>query len=125
MAKSTNKRKAGDHYCHVPPTYFVKWLESGIGRAAYFGKVDPLLTAPLISKIKRGRMPITFEYACRLERAQKPSDMPIRAIDLMTFEQDRALYLYITGQEAAPAPPAAKNKMPGRKQKHVELAPGA
>lgn len=86
------------------PAHFVAWLEAEEGRAAYFHKVDNRLFPPLISKFKKGEVAITFEYAVRLERAQKPSDNPIKAEELMTFLEDRQLYRYVTGQDPAPAP---------------------
>lgn len=89
---------------YTPPAHFVIWLEAEEGRAAYFGKVDNSLYPPLISKMKSGEFPITFEYACRLERAQKPSTTPLKAETLMTYLEDRVLYRYITGQEPAPVP---------------------
>jgi hypothetical protein len=89
---------------HVPPAHFVAWLEAEPGRSAYFGKVDDGLYPPLITKMKQGRLPITFEYAVRLERAQKPSDNPLRAEDLMTYVEHRELYRYVTGRDPAPAP---------------------
>jgi hypothetical protein len=88
---------------HIPPAHFVAWLEEGKGRAAYFHRVDNRLFPPLISKFKTGEVAITFEYACRLERAQMPSDNPLTAESLMTFLEDRQLYRYITGQEPRPA----------------------
>lgn len=88
---------------YPPPAYLIDWLESGTGRAAYFQKVDSGLTPPLISKFKAGMNPITFEYAVRLERAQKASDNPLQAERLMTFIEHREYYRYVTGQDAAPA----------------------
>lgn len=87
---------------YAPPTYFADWLAAGQGRAEYFHKVDPGLFPPLISKMKAGILPITFEYAIRIERAQKASDNPLKAELLMTFVESRQLYRYVTGQEPAP-----------------------
>lgn len=87
---------------HVPPAHFVAWLEAEEGRAAYFHRVDNILFPPLITKMKKGEVPITFENAIRLERAQKPSDTPLTAESLMTFEEDRQLLRYITGREPRP-----------------------
>lgn len=89
---------------YTPPAHFVEWLDAAIGRSAYFSKVDPGLFPPIITKMKKGLIPITFEYAIRLERAQAPSDAPLKAIDLMTFQEHRELYLYVTGQAPAPKP---------------------
>lgn len=86
------------------PAGFIAWLEAEEGRAAYFHRVDTRLFPPLISKFKKGEVPITFEYAVRLERAQKPSANPLKAEELMTFLEDRQLYRYITGLDPAPAP---------------------
>lgn len=94
---------------YEPPAYFIDWLAGEQGRAEYFHKVDPGLFPPLISKMKSGIVPITFEYAVRLERAQKASATPLRAELLMTFLESRALYRYVTGQELAP-PQVDKNK---------------
>lgn len=91
------------HRPYAPPAVLVAWLAEGKGRAAHFQRVDKLLLAPIISKIKVGQIPVTFEYAIRLERAQMPSDNPFKADQIMTYQQDRALYRYITGQEPAPA----------------------
>lgn len=88
---------------YTPPAYFINWLEQGPGRAAYFHKVDPGLFPPMISKMKAGLLPISFEIAIRLERAQKASDNPLKAEELMTFLEDRRLYRYVTGRDAAPA----------------------
>lgn len=85
------------------PPHFVAWLEAEEGRAAYFQRVDSRLFPPLISKFKKGEVPITFEYACRLERAQKPSDTPLTAESLMTFLEDRELYRYVIGVDPRPA----------------------
>jgi hypothetical protein len=85
------------------PAYFIAWLEAEEGRAAYFHKVDNRLFPPLISKFKKGEAAITFEYAYRLERAQKPSDNPLKAELLMTFLEDRQLHRYVTGLDPAPA----------------------
>src|SRR4051812_30902137 len=104
MTGSASKKKGGSPGDYPIPEAFNEWLESGMGRAAYFGKVDPILSAPLLSKIKSGRVPISFENAIRLERAQKVSKTPFKAVDIMTFEQDRQLYRYVSGQEPAPAP---------------------
>lgn len=87
---------------YTPPPVLVKWLGQEVGRAAHFSRVDPILHPPIISKIKAGRIPVTFEYACRLERAQKPSDNPFCAADIMTYEQDRELYRYLRGLDPAP-----------------------
>lgn len=87
---------------YTPPAVLVEWLAGGLGRAAHFQRVDPILHAPIISKIKNGRIPVTFEYAIRLERAQKPSSKPFKADEIMTYEQDKELYRYVSGQEPAP-----------------------
>ena len=87
----------------TPPAALVEWLEQGQGRAAYFHKVDAGLFPSMISKIKSGHLPVSFEVAIRLERAQKASDTPLKAEDLMTFLQHRALYRYVTGIDPAPA----------------------
>jgi hypothetical protein len=97
-------KQPGQSTRYPVPQLFAEWLEGGLGRGQYFGKIDPLLPPVLISKMKAGIAPITFEYALRLERAQKPSKEPFKAIDIMTFSQDQELYRYVTGQEPAPAP---------------------
>lgn len=97
-----NENKTQQLETYTPPAALVAWLDGGKGRAAHFARVDPILHAPVISKIKSGRIAVTFEYACRLERAQKPSDNPFKAVDIMTFEQDRDLYRYVSGQDPAP-----------------------
>lgn len=107
-------------YPYAPPSYFVDWLDEEQGRAAYFFKVDPGLFAPLISKFKKGLFPITFEYAVRLERAQKPSDNPLRAELLMTFDEHRELYRYVIGVDPAPAP--VKIQPAPRWRKDMKLA---
>jgi hypothetical protein len=117
--------KPGQQNAYPIPEVFIDWLESGMGRAQYFGKVDPLLPPPLISKIKAGRVPITFEYACRLERAQKPSKAPFKAGDIMTFEQDRDLYRYVAGLDPAPPPVVAAPKPMGRPRKDGGQVAGA
>jgi len=94
------------------PVTFAQWLEEEWGRAAYFEKVDPHFPSPVISKLKKGIFPITFELAIRLERAQKASNNPLRAEDLMTFAEDRELYRYVTGRAAAPAQLAVVRKSP-------------
>lgn len=88
---------------YTPPPVLVAWLAGEDGRAAHFARVDPILHAPVISKLKAGRIPVSFEYAFRLERAQKPSATPFKAVDIMTYQQDKELYRYVTGQEPAPA----------------------
>lgn len=88
----------------TPSNKFVAWLNADVGRAQYFGRVDPLLVPPLISKIKAGAVACRFETALRIERAQKPSDTPLRAEDLLTFEEDLALLRFVRGLEAAPEP---------------------
>lgn len=92
----------GKHNAYTPPAVLVDWLNAEPGRAAHFARVDPILHAPIISKIKAGRIPVTFEYAVRLERAQKPSSTPFKAVDIMTYQQDQQLYRYVSGQESAP-----------------------
>lgn len=87
---------------YAKPTYLIDWLSAEKGRGAYFSKVDPGLFPAMISKMKAGIIPITFEYAVRLERAQKASATPLRAELLMTFIEHRALYRYATGQDPAP-----------------------
>lgn len=87
---------------------FVEWLDADAGRAQYFSKVDPVLVPPMISKLKAGRMPVRFEIALRLERAQKPSDSPLKAEDLLTFKQDLELLRYVRGID--PAPPLVQVK---------------
>jgi hypothetical protein len=74
---------------------FVDWLNGGMGRAARFQQQDKALVPAVISKFKHGVLPITFEHAVRLERSQPPSDKPLRAEDLCTYEQDRDLILYL------------------------------
>lgn len=106
MKNESNEKKliSGERGFYPVSNQFIEWLESGMGRSAYFGKVDPLLSPPVISKIKAGRTPIDFATAIRLERAQKLSTAPFKAVDIMTFKEDQALYLYVSGQELAPAP---------------------
>lgn len=87
---------------YIPPPEFVAWLDAEKGRANYFKKIDPGLFPPIICKMKKGMIPITFEYAIRIERAQKPSDTPLRAVDLMTFQESRELYRYVTAPTPAP-----------------------
>jgi hypothetical protein len=100
---------------YIPPAHFVAWLDAEEGRAAYFSKVDPGLFPPLITKMKKGEIPITFEYAVRLERAQKASNERLTAESLMTFLEHRQLYRYVTGQEPAPAPVQVVRKPRARK----------
>lgn len=100
----------------VLPHGFIAWLEEDSGRAAYFSKVDPGLYQATISKMKNGIIPITFEYAIRLERAQKASPNPLKAEQLMTFLEHRELYRYVTGQEPAPAQLEIVRKKPERIQ---------
>jgi hypothetical protein len=103
------------------PAHFVAWLEAEEGRAAYFQRVDPRLFPPLISKFKKGEVPITYEYACRLERAQKPSDTPLKAEELMTFLEDRQLHRYVTGLD--PRPPLVEvPRKPRTARKHMTVA---
>lgn len=87
---------------------FTDWLDAEEGRANYFSRVDPRLTPPIISKMRHGRYEITFEYAMRLERAQKPSDSPLRAEDLVTTPEARSIVRYVRGIEAAPEPKPLK-----------------
>lgn len=78
--------------------YFAEWLRSGVGRNAFFSRSDPALVPAIISKMMYGRMPISFEFAIRIERAQKPSkagEEPLKAYDLMTFKEDRELYQWL------------------------------
>jgi hypothetical protein len=102
------------------PQVLIDWLEQETGRAAHFARVDPLLHAPIISKIKAGRIPVTFEYACRLERAQKPSSNPFRAVDIMTWNQDKELYRFVSGQEPAPAYVPFERKKPTKAKKATQ-----
>lgn len=125
MSGSTSKKKGGEPGCYPITEFFVEWLESGMGRAAYFARIDPLLTAPLLSKMKTGAVPISFEYAFRLERAQKASKTPFKAVDIMTFEQDRALYRYAIGKEPAPAQLVTKRAQVGRPRKDAAAGAGA
>lgn len=104
------------------PAHFIAWLEAEEGRAAYFQRVDPRLFPPLISKFKKGEVPITFEYACRLERAQKASDQPLTAESLMTFLEDRQLYRYVTGQDPRPAPVEVVRKTRTSARKNMTVA---
>lgn len=99
MHENTTDNQAAKY---TPPAALVQWLEQGKGRAAHFARVDPILHAPVISKIKAGLIAVTFEYACRLERAQMPSATPFKAVDIMTYEQDRDLYRFVSGQDPAP-----------------------
>lgn len=84
------------------PARLIEWLNEEVGRAAYFSKVDPEITQPRLSKLKAGITPITLEIALRLERAQKASPHPLKALDLMTFAEDKMLYRYVTGMDPAP-----------------------
>ena len=97
-----------------PPEYFRNWLEGGLGRAEYFHKVDEGLFPSLISKMKNGHTPITFEYACRLERAQKASATPLKAELLMTYQEHRDLFRFIMGMEPAPPQIIPTPKTPRR-----------
>jgi hypothetical protein len=113
---------------YTPPAHFVAWLDEALGRSAYFGKIDPGLFPPIITKMKRGLIPITLEYALRLERAQMPSDKPLKAYDLMTFQEHRDLYLYVTGQQPAPAPiprPPRKTQERRPPKPRPVIAPGS
>lgn len=87
---------------HARPDYFADWLEAETGRAHYFQHVDPGLYPPMIAKMKAGVLSITFETAIRLERAQKASNNPLKAELLMTFQEHRDLYRYVSGQAPAP-----------------------
>jgi hypothetical protein len=109
---------------HVPPPHFVRWLAEEAGRAAYFSKVDPALFPSLVSKFKHGSLPITLDYAIRLERAQKASDNPLRAEDLMTFVEDRQLYRYVIGRDPAPPqiPFVRKPRRPRQKTAEAQHA---
>lgn len=100
MDNTTDKTQQPNAY--TPPAVLVAWLAEELGRAAHFERVDPILHAPMLSKIKRGRIPVTFEMAIRLERAQKPSNNPFKAVDIMSWDQDKELYRYVSGQEPAP-----------------------
>lgn len=102
------------------PEYFAKWLEEESGRAQYFSKVDPSLYPPMIAKIKMGVLPITFETAIRLERAQKASNNPLKAELLMTFAEHIELYRYVTGQDPAPAQVVKVSKMKQRNRTEAE-----
>lgn len=123
--QESTDRISGDKEYYQPPQFLVDWLEDGDGRAAYFSKVDPVLSAPTISKIKFGRIPITFELAVRMERAQKVTMHPLKAIDLMTFERDRELYRYVTGQEPAPEQVKIVRKPTGPRRKDSAVNAGA
>lgn len=125
LRKVRADRPSGERDYFDPCPLLVEWLDDGDGRAAYFSKIDPLLTAPLISKIKTGRVPITFEYAIRMERAQKASLNPFRAIDIMTFPEDRDLYLYASGQVPAPGPVKIIRKPMGPRRKESVDGVGA
>ncbi len=105
---------------YPPPEHFVAWLDEEKGRAAYFQKVDPCLFTTIISRMKTGQLPITFSYAIRIERAQKASDNPLKAEELMTFLEDRALYRYVKGIDPAPAPVVVVRRNARRPR---ELAP--
>jgi len=116
-------------HAYPPNPRFLAWLAGETGRAAYFELVDPILNQALISKLKAGRVPITFEYAFRLERAQKPSSNPLKAIELMTFEVDQELCRYVTGEAPAPAmvkkerkPRAPRRPPQGRTREHRTAA---
>ena len=107
--KSTNGRN--QRAPGTPPSYvqrypqpkrLVEWLNEETGRAAYFSKADPEIIQPTLSKMKAGIVPITLADAIRLERAQKASKKPLKALELMTFEEDRKLYRYVTGMDPAP-----------------------
>lgn len=81
---------------------FVAWLASASstgkarnGRAAVFVTKDAALTPSVISKLKHGNLPITFEHAARLERAQADSDEPLFAEDLCTYAEDASLVKFI------------------------------
>ena len=103
MTDKTHAIPPGSKNAYTPPPALVAWLNGGRGRAAHFQRVDAILHAPIISKMLAGRIPVTFEYACRLERAQMPSSTPFRADEIMTYEEDRQLFRYVSGQESAPA----------------------
>ncbi len=103
---------------------FNDWLNDLPGRAQYFQKIDPFLTAPMISKIKYGAIPITLETAVRIERAQKPSARPLKAEDLVTFSEDRELVLYMRGQ-VPPPPPAIEKEKPQAYRREKPVAAGA
>lgn len=107
---------------YIPPAHFVSWLEEEPGRASYFSKVDPGLVPTLISKMKAGVIPITLEYAVRLERAQKPSDNPLQAESLMTFLESRAWYRYAIGKDPAPAPVQAIRRRRSSARKSLTVA---
>jgi hypothetical protein len=110
MVVHRNKKQA----LYPVPQILVDWLDEEFGRAAHFQRVDPILHPPIISKLRKGEIPVTFEYAFRLERAQMASDAPFKAVDIMTFEQDRQLYRYATGQEAAPVVPKWVRQYPSK-----------
>lgn len=74
---------------------FIDWLDGKMGRANRFHLKDKALVPAVISKFKHGVLPITFEHAVRLERAQPESDKPLLAQDLCTYKQDRELVHYL------------------------------
>ena len=94
---------------------FVEWLDGNIGRAQHFSKVDAFLSPPMISKMKKGELPISFETALRLERAQKPGPDRITAEEMMSYKEDIALLRYVRGQEPAPTTTTANGS--GRKRR--------
>lgn len=102
MTDKTAVIPAGSKDKYVPAPALVAWLTGEKGRAAHFQRVDPILHAPIISKILAGRIPVTFEYAVRMARAQKPSATPFTADEIMTYEEDKQLFRYVSGQEPAP-----------------------
>lgn len=102
MTEKTQVIPSGDKDAYTPPPVLVAWLNGAIGRAAHFQRVDPILHAPVISKMLHGRIPVTFEMAVRMERAQMPSTTPFKADEIMTYAEDQQLYRYVSGREPAP-----------------------
>lgn len=80
---------------YPPSERFASWLNAGRGRAEYFSKADPVLVPTTISKMKNGVVPISFELACRIERAQKPTDDPLRAEEIASYIEDRTLIAFM------------------------------
>lgn len=73
----------------------VKFLDGKRGAAHHFADNDDGLVPAVISKMKHGRLPITFEHAVRLERAQPASDKPFKAEEICSYAEDRSLIEFL------------------------------
>lgn len=84
---------------HKCPERFIEFLDSGKGLGQHFHLMDPTLTPAHISKFRHGILPISFEFAVRLEKAQKHTVNPFKAEDIVTDPADVALIKFLRGEE--------------------------